>query len=200
MENARIEPADPGPDTPTGSRIRPAALRLFARHGYAAVSMRQIAAEVGVQAGALYLYIPDKQSLLFGIVQAHLQAMLSAWRGCDPGGAAPQRLESFVRCHLGFGLDHPDEAVVAAMELRNLDPQARAEADALRAAYEAELEAILREGAEAGAMRVPDTGLVTVAVLGMLDNVRGRHGEGARLSRERLERICWNMVRRAVGA
>ncbi|NBC95477.1 MAG: TetR family transcriptional regulator, partial [Deinococcus-Thermus bacterium] len=30
----------------TGPRIRAAALRLFARHGYAAVSMRQIAAEV----------------------------------------------------------------------------------------------------------------------------------------------------------
>ena len=36
----------------------------FYRHGYAAVSMRQIAAEVGVQAGALYAYTPDKQALL----------------------------------------------------------------------------------------------------------------------------------------
>ncbi|MCB2138465.1 MAG: TetR family transcriptional regulator, partial [Rhodobacteraceae bacterium] len=30
----------------TGPRIRTAARRLFARHGFAAVSMRQIAAEV----------------------------------------------------------------------------------------------------------------------------------------------------------
>ena len=36
----------------TGPRLRDAALRLFARDGYAAVSMRQIAAEVGVQATA----------------------------------------------------------------------------------------------------------------------------------------------------
>ena len=39
----------------TGPRVREAALHLFARHGYAAVSMRKIAAEVGVQAGALLL-------------------------------------------------------------------------------------------------------------------------------------------------
>ena len=43
----------------TGPRVRDAALRLFARHGYAAVSMRQIATEVGVQVGAIYNYTPD---------------------------------------------------------------------------------------------------------------------------------------------
>ena len=32
----------------TGPKVRAAAERLFARHGYAAVSMRQIAAEVGL--------------------------------------------------------------------------------------------------------------------------------------------------------
>ena len=52
----------------TGPRVRAAALRLFAAGGYAAVSMRAIAAEVGVQAGALYNYTPDKQSLLFDLM------------------------------------------------------------------------------------------------------------------------------------
>ncbi len=37
----------------TGPKVRKAALKLIAQHGYAAVSMRQIAAEGGVQAGAL---------------------------------------------------------------------------------------------------------------------------------------------------
>ena len=60
----------------TGPRVRAAALRLFARGGYAAVSMRAIAAEVGVQAGALYNYTPDKQSLLFDLMQAHMTDLL----------------------------------------------------------------------------------------------------------------------------
>lgn len=37
----------------TGPRVREAALALFAQHGYAAVSMRRIAQEVGVQALSL---------------------------------------------------------------------------------------------------------------------------------------------------
>ena len=62
----------------TGPRVREAALRLIARHGFAAVSMRQIAADVGVQAGALYNYIPDKQALLFELMKRHMDDLLAA--------------------------------------------------------------------------------------------------------------------------
>jgi len=41
--------------------------------------MRQIAAEVGVQAGALYLYTPDKQTLLFDLMIEHLDQLQAAW-------------------------------------------------------------------------------------------------------------------------
>jgi AcrR family transcriptional regulator len=63
----------------TGPRVREAALPLFARHGFAAVSMRQIAGEGGGQAGALYLYTKDKQSLLFDLMRAHMDELLAAW-------------------------------------------------------------------------------------------------------------------------
>ena len=63
----------------TGPRIRAAALALFARHGYAAVSMRQIAAEVGVQAGALYNYTTDKQALLFSLLRGHMDESSSGF-------------------------------------------------------------------------------------------------------------------------
>ena len=65
----------------TGPRIQAAALKLFASEGYAAVSMRRIASEVGVQARALYNCTPDKQSLLFGLMRAHMQALLDAEDG-----------------------------------------------------------------------------------------------------------------------
>ena len=53
----------------TGPKIKQAALELFARHGFAAVTMRQIAARVGVQAGAIYNYTPDQQALLFDLLR-----------------------------------------------------------------------------------------------------------------------------------
>lgn len=184
----------------TGTRIRDAALKLFARSGYAAVSMRQIAAEVGVQAGALYIYIPDKQTLLFDLMHAHLQGLLAAWDATPKGDDPVERLEAFCRFHIHFNLDRPDAVFLANNELRNLDPANFATVSGLRAAYEGELETILRQGAEAGVMRVPDLKLATMALLAMLTGVNAWYHEGGRLSRDRVERIYWNMVRRAVGA
>ena len=76
----------------TGPLIRTHARRLFARQGFAAVSMRQIASAVGVQAGALYAYTPDKQALLFDLLEAHMQELLGAWTDV-PGDPLAMRLD-----------------------------------------------------------------------------------------------------------
>jgi len=81
----------------TAQEVRQAALRLFAEQGYAAVSMRQIAREVGVQVGALYLYTPDKQSLLADMMIDHLEALLAkrpADRAVGAFRAVPHSLSS----------------------------------------------------------------------------------------------------------
>ena len=70
--------------------------------------MRQIAAEVGVQAGALYLYTPDKETLLFDLLKAHMDDLLAAWAAKDHGTDPFARLEAFVRFHIGFNLDRPE--------------------------------------------------------------------------------------------
>ena len=120
----------------TGPLIRDKARRLFARQGYAAVSMRQIAAAVGVQAGALYAYTPDKQALLADLLESHMQELLDAWSD-DPAADPLARLERFVRFHIDFSLDHSDAVFLSYMELRNLTPDNFARIAALRGRYEA---------------------------------------------------------------
>jgi AcrR family transcriptional regulator len=67
----------------TAEKLRNAALELFARSGYAAVSMREIAAETGVQAGAIYNHFPTKQDLLNELLQVHMETLLRAARRRD---------------------------------------------------------------------------------------------------------------------
>jgi AcrR family transcriptional regulator len=184
----------------TGPRIRAAAERLIARHGFAAVSMRQIAAEVGLQAGALYLYTPDKQTLLFDLMRAHMDDLLAAWAAADPGGAPPARLEAFCRFHIGFHLDRPDAVFIAYMELRSLDPANFAAIETLRRRYERAVEAILAEGQETGDFAIADARLATMALIAMLTGVNTWYRKGGRLSRDRVEAIYWDLARKAVGA
>lgn len=182
----------------TGPRIRVAAERLFAKHGYAAVSMRQIAAEVGVQAGALYLYTADKQSLLFDLMRGHMEEVLEGWALADPGGAPLDRLEAFCRFHIGFHLDRPEAVFLSYMELRSLEPANFTIIEALRRNYELVLEGILQEGRETGDVAVEDTRLAAMAVIAMLTGVNTWYRDGGRLSREQVAGRYWEMARRLV--
>ncbi|MCV6586359.1 MAG: TetR/AcrR family transcriptional regulator [Marinibacterium sp.] len=184
----------------TGPRIRDAALSLFARHGFAAVSMRQIAGAVGVQAGALYNYTPDKQSLLFDLMQRHMDHLLQAWDD-EPTPATPlARLEHFTRFHIRYHLDKPDEVFIAYMELRNLSPENFAAIETLRRRYEDHLEGILSQGVRAGAFQLADARITTMAVIAMLTGVNTWYRPGGRLSADEVATIYWDMVRRSVGA
>lgn len=184
----------------TGPKVREAALKLFARDGYAAVSMRKIAAEVGVQAGALYLYTPDKQSLLYDLMKVHMEELLDAWGQADTGGMPPERLEAFARFHIHYHLDRPDNIFIAYMELRNLDDANFAEIEVLRRRYEQGLIDILEAGNASGDFAVPDPKLAAMAAISMLNGVTTWFRDGGRLSRETVETIYWDMLRKSVAA
>lgn len=184
----------------TGARIRAAALRLIARDGYAAVSMRQIAGEVGLQVGALYNHMADKQSLLVALMREHLEALLAALEAEalpeDPEAA----LEGFVRFHIRYHAARPDEVFIAYMELRNLAPENFAGIERLRRSYEDRLQAVLERGADRGVFAVRDARVATMAVIAMLTGVTTWFRPEGRLSLEAVEAIYVDMVRKAVGA
>ncbi|MEL7115602.1 MAG: TetR/AcrR family transcriptional regulator [Pseudomonadota bacterium] len=184
----------------TAPKVRDAAVRLIAEHGFAAVSMRQIAAEVGLQAGALYSYTPDKQTLLFDLIKSHLDDLLNAWAAVDRPDDPVERLEQFSRFHLRFLIKRPAASRLVEMELRNLSEQNRREVDALIARYQSILVAILEEGAATKTFTVPNTQLGAKGVLGLLTGVAAWARETEGMPARRVARISWNMVRRCVGA
>ncbi|SEO93544.1 DNA-binding transcriptional regulator, AcrR family [Salinihabitans flavidus] len=184
----------------TGPRVRAAALRLFARHGFAAVSMRRIAGEVGVQAGALYNYTPDKQTLLFELMQTHMEDLLADFARLESGADALARLEAFTRFHIDFHSSRPDEVFIAYMELRNLTPENFAVIESLRGAYEDGVTAILRQGQAEGTFALPDARIATRAVIAMLNGVNTWFRAGGPLTLGQVGDIYWDMVRKAVSA
>jgi TetR/AcrR family transcriptional regulator, cholesterol catabolism regulator len=85
----------------TRQRILAVAAECFADHGYAATSIRDIARDVGVTVGAIYVHFPSKEHLLFAVYEMGVrrigEAVDAALR--EPADAWG-RLEAAVRAHL----------------------------------------------------------------------------------------------------
>ena len=152
----------------TAEKLRNAALELFARSGYAAVSMRAIAAETGVQAGAIYNHFPTKQDLLNELLQVHMETLLSSWEDtAEEGLAPPQALEQFVRFHIRYHLDRSREVFISYMELRSLETENFSIIERLRRKYERVPRAILERGVADGSFDIIDPQVSTMAIIAM---------------------------------
>lgn len=181
----------------TGPLIREQALILFARDGYAAVSMRKIAASVGVQVGTLYGYTPDKQALLFDLLHDHMQDIMAEWVD-DPQSDPMARLAHFTRIHLEASLARRDAVFLSYMELRNLTAENYGRIATLRRCYEDRLESLLQDGIAVGVMQIEDTRVTAMALISMLTGVTNWYRDGGRLGHEDIHQLYWSMIRKAV--
>jgi len=102
----------------TRERIRAAAAELFTRHGYAAATMRQIAARAHVGLGTLFNYAADKRDLVFLIFNEELNAItdvaLAAPRAGQPLAA---QLAAVFAVHYRWLAGKPALARILLQEL-----------------------------------------------------------------------------------
>jgi len=201
MSNASPKPQSRGltraKGLETAARVRDAALKRFAATGYAAVSMREIAADVGVRPGALYNHFPTKQDILKDLMLSHMAQLHQAWETCDIS-ADLDPLERFVRFHIRYHLEKTDEVFISYMELRNLEPDNFDVVEIERRRYEAVLTGILEQGASSGRYAVSEPKVATRAIIAMLTGIPSWFRDGGRLSRQEIEALYLELARKAV--
>lgn len=184
----------------TEAALREAALMLMARHGYEAMSMRQLAAEVGVQAAALYRYYATKEDLLYALLNEHMDQLIAGWEVAAPTSLDPsERLAAFVRHHVSFHVARRHSTHVSNMELRSLSPERLTAVLRLRTSYEKNLRQILRDGAESGAFAIDDVGLTAMAIIQMITGVIVWFRPDERLSVGEVTETYLKMTLRLVG-
>jgi len=169
----------------TMEAIRKAGLRLIFENGYEAMSLRQLAAEVGIQAGSLYNHISTKQALLFDLIQDHINELLRQLDRALEGKQEPvEKLRAFVAFHVTYHMTRKREVFIANSELRSLEPRNYETIVALRGAYEQRLAGILAEGAAKGVFAVTDVQVATFAIIALLTGLCTWYRPGGRLTRE----------------
>ncbi|WP_312261705.1 TetR/AcrR family transcriptional regulator [Candidatus Igneacidithiobacillus taiwanensis] len=150
-------------------KIIAAAEKLFADHGFDAVSMHAIATAAGISKANIYHYFSNKDALYLAVLQgasAALRARLQ--EAMDSRGPASEALRHFAVSHLRHLLARPYLVRLFLRELlENGEPRARDLADAGLADLFASLVGILRMGQEQGELRSDfDPALVATMLLG----------------------------------
>ena len=101
------------------SRILQAAVKVFARRGYFASRVADVARRAGVADGTIYLYFRNKEDILVSLFDEVMSEHLEGKRReVEPGSDAPARLRAVAERHLGLLGRNRDLAVVFQVELR----------------------------------------------------------------------------------
>lgn len=91
----------------TREAILGAAITHIEQHGHDALSMRTLAAELGVTPNAMYRYFPSKTALEHGIAdeagRVLLESLQATMQGCTPLEALP----ALARAYLNFARSYP---------------------------------------------------------------------------------------------
>jgi AcrR family transcriptional regulator len=180
----------------TAAAIRSVGLRLIYRRGFEAMSLRELAAEVGIQAASLYNYIRTKQDLLSDLIREHMETLLAQTDAAlaeAPAGAT-ERLRVFIANHVTYHLEKKQEVYIANFELRALEPEHYAAVVAMRRAYEEKLIALLDAGAAAGEFEIGDSHVTAYAILAMLTGACTWYKPEGRLTKAELVDVHTDMV------
>src|SRR5688572_4416472 len=155
-----------------------AAARAFSARGYHNTSLDDLAASLKVTKPTLYLYVPNKEAILFECFRAGLDELRATLAECErAAGPARERLFAFIRGYAAaivgdFGwcmLRAEDQHLGATMSRR---------IKLLKAGIDKRMRALIDAGVADGSIRPCDTTMTAFALAGGLDRKGVVEGTG----------------------
>ncbi|MCX4981546.1 TetR/AcrR family transcriptional regulator [Streptomyces sp. NBC_00572] len=126
-----------------------AAVRCFARHGYQAASMDEIAELAGVSKPLVYLYLNSKEELFTAVIRREAQALLGVVAEAVVDRSAPpdERLWAGLMAFFTYAAGHPESWVVLSRQARTQGEPFAGEAARMRDEITAFVAALIGEAA-----------------------------------------------------
>jgi AcrR family transcriptional regulator len=181
--------------------IRTAALAVFGDRGFAASSIRELAAAANMSVAGIYHHFPSKIEILFDLMTRTMEGLVERTdRALEEAGIdAGSRLVAAVRAHVLFHMDERAASFVYNTELRSLDGRRREKIVAQRDAYQRTWFEIVSEGQRRGEFDVDDAAAVTRALLTMCTAVYSWYRKDGPSSQDEIADFYAGLARRMVG-
>lgn len=193
------------PEQPTVERIRAIAADFFATRGFAATTVRDIAAAGGLTPGAIYNHFESKVDILQAIVVGEYTALHAELRtGVEAAADPAHGLSAVTRAICRRAIDNAATAGTAEREYHHLTGRHREQAAGLREAILVLVEDVLRRGVDAGVFDLPggsaDVRRVGTSLVNMLVALSDAHSSVDPSRRDEVTDLHVKLVLRSVGS
>lgn len=181
----------------TQQAIVAAAARLFARDGFGATSLDDIAEALGASKAALYYHIRNKEEILRLIFLTVLTVSEEPLRQIVEADLAPQeKLRRAILHQTSVAADRSPAMTVFYREQPHLTGPFAREIILRKKVYERYFERIIEEGQAAGVFRADvDPKIVTFGLLGMCNWLSQWYRAGGQYSPQQIAAMFEHMVR-----
>lgn len=160
-------------NTEARDRVLDVAERLFAERGYASVTLRDIAAEVGIRHTSLYHHVPGgKEELFVEVTERHLERHRTGLTRAIDGAAPDVRARLYAVAD--WLLSQPPMDIVRMIYSdmpRILPAQAERLSMVAYTSILLPIDAALRQGERRGEIAHRDLGLIAGGLLGMVESL-----------------------------
>jgi AcrR family transcriptional regulator len=176
-------------------RIRQTAGRLFAARGISAVTLQDLADEVGISKPAVYHYFTGKEDLIRAVfsdwAKERLNDLLAAIATVDTPG---QRLKRFVTTHVHSVASDLDLFRMSFRSEESLPDEVRAEFRLQRRDADLALRGLIQAGIAEGEFDPVDPKLAAFAIFGMINWMVGWFNVGDKASVDDIAAFMVNMI------
>lgn len=187
----------------TRRQVLDCAAHLFREQGYAAVSLRDIAALCGMKAGSLYYHFASKEEIVLAILDIGVDTVYGEVRRAVEalGPVAPAaKIEAAVRAHLRAIFEVGDYCGASIRIFGHVPARVRHAAIAKRDLYETYWVELLSEGAAKGDLRGDvDLTLLRLFLFGAMNGTLEWYRPGGRRDLEGIARQLGRVVLQGAG-
>jgi len=147
------------------------ASRLFKERGYSAVTMRDLAFEMGIKAASLYNHITSKQQILAEIIMTIAQDFVQGMEEIiENQGSAEEQLKKVIEQHVNLTVRHPDGLAALNNDWMHLEEQLDGYLK-MRSDYEHNFRIIIRRGITQNELQIPNEEVMLFSFLSTLRNL-----------------------------
>lgn len=150
-------------------QIKSSAARLFRKRGFTATSVRDIAADMEMEAPSLYNHIKGKQEILQELLLEIAEEFTSGMRTISSAKLSSKgQLERLIKLHVDLTMDYPDVMALLTSDWIHLEEPAFSQFVKQRDQYEIDFRSILKSALEESGNHEADLDITLFSILSTL--------------------------------